>query len=101
MISESKVEESNFKSMKRNEPQEVLLSLSDSKRESMIRSIDNVDDGVPDVVEIIDSRVEMPLTMRIMDDVLISSIIWLRQYPERVIRMGITHLVIPEELVTE
>jgi hypothetical protein len=75
--------------------------LSDDKRDSILRSPDNVDDGLPDVEEIIDNRVEMPLTMRVMEDVLISSIIWLRQYPERVIRMGITHLVIPEELVTD
>ena len=78
MISESKVEEMNFQSKKGNEPQDVLLSLSDDKRDSILRSPDNVDDGLPDVEEIIDNRVEMPLTMRVMEDVLISSIIWLR-----------------------
>lgn len=34
-----------------------------------------------------------------MEDVFISSIVWLRRSPNRVIRMGITHIVIPEDLV--
>jgi len=36
----------------------------------------------------------MPTVMRIMEDVFISSIGWLRRSPNRVIRMGITHIVI-------
>ena len=41
----------------------------------------------------------MPALMRIMEDVFISSIAWLRRSPARVVRMGITHIVIPEHLV--
>ena len=37
--------------------------------------------------------------MRIMEDVFISSIAWLRRSPARVVRMGITHIVIPEYLL--
>ena len=37
--------------------------------------------------------------MRIMEDVFISSIAWLRRSPARVVRLGITHIVIPEHLV--
>lgn len=37
--------------------------------------------------------------MRIMEDVFISSIEWLRQSSARVVRLGITHVVIPEQLI--
>ena len=44
-------------------------------------------------------QLEMPTLMRIMEDVFISSIAWLRRSPARVVRLGITHIVIPEHLV--
>jgi hypothetical protein len=44
-------------------------------------------------------QLEMPTVMRIMEDVFIGSIAWLRQSTNRVIRTGITHIIISEELV--
>ena len=41
----------------------------------------------------------MPKLMRIMEDVFISSINWLRQNSAQVVRLGITHIVVPEKLV--
>ena len=41
----------------------------------------------------------MPTLMRIMEDVFISSISWLQTSTAKVIRRGITHIVIPENLV--
>lgn len=41
----------------------------------------------------------MPTLMRIMEDVFISSVTWLSTSSARVIRKGITHIVIPESLV--
>ena len=44
----------------------------------------------------VSSLVAMPTLMRIMEDVFISSIDWLRQSSARVVRLGITHIVISE-----
>jgi len=41
----------------------------------------------------------MPTLMRIMEDVFISSVSWLKTGTAKVIRMGVTHIVIPEHLI--
>ena len=48
---------------------------------------------------IAEEALPMPTLMRVMEDVFISSVNWLRRSPNKVIRMGITHIVIPENLV--
>ena len=46
-----------------------------------------------------EDKLAMPTLMRIMEDVFISSVGWLKRSTNRVIKMGITHIVLAEELV--
>lgn len=46
-------------------------------------------------------KLSMPPMMRIMEDVFLSSHTWIISNPGRAIRQGITHLVVPTNLVTQ
>ena len=45
------------------------------------------------------ATIAMPTLMRVMEDVFLSSISWLKRSTAKVIRAGITHIVLPEHLV--
>ena len=39
--------------------------------------------------------------MRVMEDVFLSSVDWIQKWPNRVVGMGITHVIMPQELSTQ